>query len=319
MGSCCEILGEMSGSLLLAVCLGLISVAQCGLLGAGTGHGSCPAFPNRSDDIDHVGGCPRYAECCTEFGYCHPLDSWEKGYFRDCNGKSNGQPLPGSVIKLEAEQAALGSSSAITAEFLGITQEIWQKQVKRATSLLSVSSSSSSSSSSSTSSVQDSSFSSVQDSSFSSVQDSSFSSQSSLSSSALVQRILLAIQPQVALAVQNAVGSSSSSVSDSSFSSLTSGNSASAVSSSGQFNSGSSLGFSSQSGLSSGQFGIQTNRVDGIILGSINSGNRFNSGSISFSGQSSDQGLDVSRIVALVISQITPEITAAVQSVIPAK
>merc|ERR1712110_374591 len=264
MGSCCEILGEMSGSLLLAVCLGLISVAQCGLLGAGTGHGSCPAFPNRSDDIDHVGGCPRYAECCTEFGYCHPLDSWEKGYFRDCNGKSNGQPLPGSVIKLEAEQAALGSSSAITAEFLGITQEIWQKQVKRATSLLSVSSSSSSSSSSSTSSVQDS--------SFSSVQDSSFSSQSSLSSSALVQQILLAIQPQVALAVQNAVGSSSSSVSDSSFSSLTSGNSASAVSSSGQFNSGSSLGFSSQSGLSSGQFGIQTNRVDGINLGSINSG-----------------------------------------------
>merc|ERR1712110_426897 len=159
MGSCCEILGEMSGSLLLAVCLGLISVAQCGLLGAGTGHGSCPAFPNRSDDIDHVGGCPRYAECCTEFGYCHPLDSREKGYFRDCNGKSNGQPLPGSVIKLEAEQAALGSSSAITAEFLGFTQEIWQKQVKRATSLLSVSSSSSSSSSSSTSSVQDSSFS----------------------------------------------------------------------------------------------------------------------------------------------------------------
>merc|ERR1712110_644793 len=309
MGSCCEILGEMSGSLLLAVCLGLISVAQCGLLGAGTGHGSCPAFPNRPDDIDHVGGCPRYAEGCTEFGYCHPLDSWEKGYFRDCNGKSNGQPLPGSVIKLEAEQAALGSSSAITAEFLGITQEIWQKQVKRATSLLSVSSSSSSSSSTS----------SVQDSSFSSVQDSSFSSQSSLSSSALVQQILLAIQPQVALAAQNAVGSSSSSVSDSSFSSLTSGNSASAVSSSGQFNSGSSLGFSSQSGLSSGQFGIQTNRVDGINLGSINSGNRFNSGSISFSGQSSDQGLDVSRIVALVISQITPEITAAVQSVIPAK
>merc|ERR1712110_760356 len=309
MGSCCEILGEMSGSLLLAVCLGLISVAQCGLLGAGTGHGSCPAFPNRSEDIDHVGGCPRYAECCTEFGYCHPLDSWEKGYFRDCNGKSNGQPLPGSVIKLEAEQAALGSSSAITAEFLGITQEIWQKQVKRATSLLSVSSSSSSSSSTS----------SVQDSSFSSVQDSSFSSQSSLSSSALVQQILLAIQPQVALAVQNAVGSSSSSVSDSSFSSLTSGNSA--VSSSGQFNSGSSLGFSSQSGLSSsGQFGIQTNRVDGVNLGSINSGNRFDSGSISFSGQSSDQqGLDVSRIVALVISQITPEITAAVQSVVPAK
>ena len=26
-------------------------------------------------------------------------DSWEKGYFRDCNGESNGQPLPGNVIK----------------------------------------------------------------------------------------------------------------------------------------------------------------------------------------------------------------------------
>ena len=70
-------------------------------LSKGTGHGSCPAFPNRSDDIDHIGGCPKYAECCTEFGYCHPLDSWEKGYFRDCNGKSNGQPLPGSVIKYD--------------------------------------------------------------------------------------------------------------------------------------------------------------------------------------------------------------------------
>ena len=51
----------------------LLSVdVDCGLLGAGEGHGSCPAFPFRGSDLDHVAGCPRYAECCTEYGYCHP-------------------------------------------------------------------------------------------------------------------------------------------------------------------------------------------------------------------------------------------------------
>ena len=45
---------------------------EAGLLGAGHGHGSCRAAPFRSDDLDHVGGCPRYAQCCTEYGYCHP-------------------------------------------------------------------------------------------------------------------------------------------------------------------------------------------------------------------------------------------------------
>ena len=34
----------------------------------------CPAAPFRADpaDIDHNNGCPGYAECCTEYGYCHP-------------------------------------------------------------------------------------------------------------------------------------------------------------------------------------------------------------------------------------------------------
>merc|ERR1711973_976812 len=134
-----------------------------------------------------------------EFGYCHPLDSWEKGYFRDCNGKSNGQSLPGTVIKLEAEQAALGESK-IDAQFLGISQQIWEAQIQKVVTSLSVSSSSSSSSSSLLSSSQ---------------QDSSFSSSSSLSSD-LVQQILLAIQPQVVAAVNSAVASSSSSSSSSS-------------------------------------------------------------------------------------------------------
>ena len=48
----------------------------------------------------------------------------------------------------------------------------------------------------------------------------------------------------------------------------------------------------------------------------INSGNRFDSGSVSLSGKFSDQqGMDVSSIVAVVIAQITSEIIAAEQSV----
>ena len=42
-----------------------------GLLGAGTGAGSCAAAPYRSSSVYWTGGCPAYAECCTEFGYCH--------------------------------------------------------------------------------------------------------------------------------------------------------------------------------------------------------------------------------------------------------
>ena len=58
--------------LLVASVLLLALRVEAGLLGAGYGHGSCRAAPFRSDDLDHVGGCPRYAECCTEYGYCHP-------------------------------------------------------------------------------------------------------------------------------------------------------------------------------------------------------------------------------------------------------
>ena len=25
-----------------------------------------------SEELDHVDGCPGWAECCTEYGYCHP-------------------------------------------------------------------------------------------------------------------------------------------------------------------------------------------------------------------------------------------------------
>merc|ERR1712227_965853 len=284
---------------------------EAGLLGAGTGHGSCPAFPNRSDDIDHIGGCPKYAECCTEYGYCHPLDSWEKGYFRDCNGKSNGQPLPGSVIRLEAEQAALGNSQ-LSADFLGISQEIWQSQVQKATTLLSVSSSSSSSSQ--TSSSLSSSFNSQQ-------------SSSSLSSSALIQQILAAIQPQVALAVQSAVGSSSSSFDANKISSSSSLSGGSQLGSTSSFSGGSQLGSTSSfpgglefnslnsNSLSDNRLSFSNNQGSS----SSSSGGQFLTSS-SLSNNINDNrvtefsGLDASRIVSLVIAQLTPQIAEAVES-----
>merc|ERR1719474_1629381 len=203
-------------------------------------------------DLDHVGGCPRYAECCTEFGYCHPRESWEAGYFRDCNGESNGTPLPGSVIRLEAAQAAKGESK-VTADILGISQEIWQSQVQKAVSLLTTSTSSSTSSSSSFS-------------------GSSLSSSSGSSiSSDLIQQIILAIQPQVAQAVQSAVSTQASGTQGFS-------------------------GFSSSQGFQSGG-AIQLGSQEGT-----------------FSTEVSSTSLDFSDLVALVVAQLTPQITAAVQS-----
>merc|ERR1712088_1292113 len=166
-------MAEMAFLLLISI----LTTTEAGLLGAGQGAGSCPAFPNRTPttDLDHVAGCPRYAECCSEFGYCHPKDSWVAGYFRDCNGQSNGQALEGGVIRLEAMEAASNQGqSLVSAEYLGISQEIWESQVNKAIQIISSSSSSSSSTSSS----------------------------SSLSTSSLVAQILAAIQPEIAGAVQ---------------------------------------------------------------------------------------------------------------------
>merc|ERR1712088_52813 len=161
-------MAEMAFLLLISI----LTTTEAGLLGAGQGAGSCAAFPNRTPttDLDHVAGCPRYAECCSEFGYCHPKDSWVAGYFRDCNGQSKGQALEGGVILEEALEAASNQGqSLVSAEYLGISQEIWESQVNQAIQIISSSSSASSSSSS--------------------------SSSSSLSTSSLVAQILAAIQP----------------------------------------------------------------------------------------------------------------------------
>merc|ERR1711953_1265408 len=169
---------EMSETAVVLL-LSLISATNAGLLGAGHGAGSCPAFPNRTPttDLDHVAGCPRYAECCSEFGYCHPKESWIAGYFRDCNGQSNGQALEGGVIREEALEAASNQGqAAVDAQFLGISQEVWESHVNKAIQIITSSSSSS----------------------------------SSLSTSSLVAQILAAIQPEIAGAVQTAVASQGS-------------------------------------------------------------------------------------------------------------
>ena len=73
----------LSRGILLSV---LIKLSHCGLLGYGTGEGSCAAAPFRSQWVKWSYGCPAFAPCCSEFGYCRPLSEWEYGAFRDCNG-----------------------------------------------------------------------------------------------------------------------------------------------------------------------------------------------------------------------------------------
>merc|ERR1712133_324037 len=91
--------------------------ASCyaGLLGAGHGEGSCAAAPFRTpiEALKWPAGCPAGAECCTEYGYCRPQAEWLAKQFRDCNGVSNGIPLPLDVI--DAENAAAAPLPVIAA------------------------------------------------------------------------------------------------------------------------------------------------------------------------------------------------------------
>merc|ERR1711862_954135 len=102
------------------VAIVVLSVASChaGLLGAGTGEGSCAAAPFRAAAVKWVGGCPATAPCCSEYGYCQQESNWRAGVFRDCNGVSNGTPLPPETIAAENAAAALGDARA--AGILGV-------------------------------------------------------------------------------------------------------------------------------------------------------------------------------------------------------
>jgi len=93
--------------MLKVICLTLIlqsHLVKCGLLGYGTGEGSCAAPPFRAYEVQWAYGCPHFAPCCSEFGFCRPLEEWDYGKFRDCNGVSNGTPLLPETIA--AEEAA---------------------------------------------------------------------------------------------------------------------------------------------------------------------------------------------------------------------
>merc|ERR1712055_1173006 len=81
-----------------------------GLLGAGTGGGSCAAAPFRSTSLQWPLGCPESAPCCSEFGYCQIEANWRAGLFRDCNGVSNGRPLEPAAIAAENQAIAGGDS-----------------------------------------------------------------------------------------------------------------------------------------------------------------------------------------------------------------
>merc|ERR1712240_598947 len=90
------------------------AAASChaGLLGAGTGPGSCAAAPFRATSVDWSLGCPAHAPCCSEYGYCQIESNWRAGVFRDCNGVSNGIALPEDAIAAETAAAARGDTSA---------------------------------------------------------------------------------------------------------------------------------------------------------------------------------------------------------------
>merc|ERR1711973_1033630 len=96
----------------VAVLIAVTASCHAGLLGAGSGEGSCAAPPYRVTAVKWAGGCPAYASCCTEFGYCRGQDEWAAGLFRDCNGVSNGRPLEAAAIAAENQAIANGDSRA---------------------------------------------------------------------------------------------------------------------------------------------------------------------------------------------------------------
>merc|ERR1739848_510051 len=106
-------MGITTWSRVAAILLSVSASCHAGLLGAGTGEGSCAAAPFRAAAIKWPLGCPSFAPCCTEYGYCRKAEEWATGNFRDCNGISNGLPLPESVFVAENQAAALGDTAGL--------------------------------------------------------------------------------------------------------------------------------------------------------------------------------------------------------------
>merc|ERR1712002_1234792 len=97
------------------VIISLSASCHAGLLGAGTGEGSCAAAPFRAAPgaLKWPLGCPAGAECCSEYGYCRSQAEWAAGGFRDCNGVSNGRPLAPEAINAENFAAANGDARGV--------------------------------------------------------------------------------------------------------------------------------------------------------------------------------------------------------------
>merc|ERR1712212_604809 len=98
---------------LLAILLLSVGCCHGGLLGAGTGDGSCRAAPYRAASVQWAGGCPAHASCCSEYGYCRTKEEWLAGGFRDCNGQSNGSPLAQDAVAAEEAAAAAGDRNGL--------------------------------------------------------------------------------------------------------------------------------------------------------------------------------------------------------------
>merc|ERR1712212_1229375 len=118
MGSCglrLYTMGAPSRSVAQVLVLLGVGSIEAGLLGAGTGGGSCAAAPFRTpvSQLQWPGGCPASTPCCSEFGYCHSRENWPAGGFRDCNGQSNGRPLEAGAIAAEQAAAAGGDTRGL--------------------------------------------------------------------------------------------------------------------------------------------------------------------------------------------------------------
>ena len=61
---------------MVVVLLPALLQVRAGLLGYGTGEGSCAAAPFRAKWVKWSYGCPTFAPCCSEYGYCRPLVSF---------------------------------------------------------------------------------------------------------------------------------------------------------------------------------------------------------------------------------------------------
>merc|ERR1711970_1298915 len=109
MGSCMEYFDMKTIEAVLLLSAG----SQAGLLGAGTGGGSCRAAPYRAVAVQWGSGCPQTAPCCSEYGYCRTREEWQAGGFRDCNGQSNGTPLPADAVNTELTAASYGDSRGV--------------------------------------------------------------------------------------------------------------------------------------------------------------------------------------------------------------